>query len=657
MFPEGTRAEYCLQRLGVFETDEIEGFVVPAGLDYCVDELPGQGASPVPAALEQATDTASPVVLPIAVAGADVLGEYSPVYANGRVPDTVGERRASVIGWVGASFDAHTIVDPTVMGESNLRVEVFADTPSGATLLAASGEVGPGPVSTATLPASADGIWTVRVSQIAGFGLSATAQSLVFLAAGLLISWLLFALVRLLTGSRDHAVLLVDEKTEQLEFLAMHDELTGLPNRALLLDRANQLLARRARTGSTAAALFIDLDNFKAVNDTLGHAAGDDYLRAVATRIAAVLRDSDTVGRLGGDEFIVLVDDPAMVGGADLVAQRIVDVLSEPIVIDGVATPVSCSIGIAYGTDDSAESLLHHADLAMYQAKAAGKGRYKVFVPEMQDAVADRINLEWDLQGALERDELFLLYQPTFDLHTGATTGVEALIRWDHPRHGVVEPTDFIPIAEETNLIIPIGRWVLNTACAQGAAWAAEGHPIRVAVNVSARQLEHGALIDEVRRALEASGLDPDHLTLEITESTLMRDTDETLERLGDLRALGVRLAIDDFGTGYSSMAYLQRFPIDTIKIDRSFVTDITHSDAGRSLIRTLIQLGKTLNLEILAEGIDDDPQLDELIRDGCDTGQGFLYAEPMSVGAVTEFLTQHTEATTPSTRGSPITH
>jgi diguanylate cyclase (GGDEF)-like protein len=651
VFPDAPANEYCLQHLGVFETDRVQDFVIPAGLDYCAAELPGQGSSPVPATLDLATVTGAPSVILVGILGTNLLGEYSPIYAGGVIPDTIDRRRDAVIGWVSASFDARMLVEPAVAGVPNLRVNVFNTTPSGPTSIATSGQLGSGTVSTVTLPASTDGSWVVQVSQVVGAGsLSANAQALWVLIVGTIISALVFVLTRLLAGSRERALRMVHDKTEELEFQALHDELTGLPNRALLLDRATQMLARQSRARSNVAALFIDLDNFKTINDTLGHAAGDDYLRAVASRIDAVLRDSDTVGRLGGDEFIVLVEDPSAVGGPEMVAQRILDIMSEPIVVDEVTTPVSCSIGIAHGTRESAEALFHDADLAMYQAKVAGKSGFAVFVPEMQDAVEDRVNLEWELRGALERDELFLLYQPTFDLHTGTTTGVEALLRWNHPTRGVVSPMEFIPVAEETNLIIPIGRWVLDTASVQGAVWAAEGHPIRVAVNVSGRQLDRDAFVDEVSEALLSSGLDPDRLTLEITETTLMRDAGETQRRLHDLKALGVHLAIDDFGTGYSSMAYLQQFPVDAIKIDRSFIAGIAESNESHALIRTLIQLGKTLHLETLAEGIEDDGQLDELIREDCDTGQGFLYARPLTVEALSQFLAQHTTAVTTST-------
>jgi diguanylate cyclase (GGDEF)-like protein len=655
VFPDTAESVYCLQRFGVWESNLVNGFTIPEGFDFCAREIPGSGPSTAPDAIDQATDTGGSSVLPIEANGLSILAEFSPVYRGGRVPDTVEERRATVVGWIGTSFQASQLVNPVVAGTSNLHVEVLKTTPAGLTSLAAAGDLPSGSAKSITLPASTDGSWVVSVSQVPGAGgVSSNVQALLVLIVGAIISFLIFAVVRLLGGSRDHALKLVGEKTEELQFRALHDELTGLPNRALVLDRATQMLARQSRTGSSVAALFVDLDNFKTINDTLGHAAGDEYLRAVAFRIDGMLRESDTVGRLGGDEFIVLVEDPTAVGGAELVAQRIMDVLTQPIVVDDIETPVSCSIGIAVGHRESAELLLHDADLAMYEAKTAGKARYVVFAPEMQDAMADRVNLEWELRGAIERDELFLLYQPTFDLHSGTTTGVEALIRWNHPTRGIVPPDEFIHVAEESNLIIPIGRWVLDTACAQGAVWAAEGHAIGISVNVATRQLEREEFVDEVLSALDTSGLAADRLTLEITETTLMRDADETRRRLHELKALGIKIAIDDFGTGYSSMAYLQQFPVDAIKIDRSFISGIAETTESHAMIRTLIQLGKALSLETLAEGIEDNDQLDTLIRQDCDTGQGFLYARPLTVEALGEFLVKHAKPAAPTIPTSP---
>jgi len=340
------------------------------------------------------------------------------------------------------------------------------------------------------------------------------------------------------------------------------------------------------------------------------------------------------------------VEGSALDAGAELVAERLLEVLRVPYDIDAAAgrpLSVTASIGIALGQRTTAEELLRDADVALYEAKRAGRNRCVLFESSMQTAARDRLSLEMDLAEALDRDELFLLYQPTFDLQSERVIGVEALIRWRHPSRGIIAPDQFIPIAEVSELIVPIGRWVLQQACQQAAAWHATGHPIGMSVNVSARQLDRDELIDDVRHALEHSGLDPAQLTLEVTETTLMRDADATARRLASLKALGVRIAIDDFGTGYSSLAYLSQFPVDALKIDRSFISGIASSTASTALIHTLVQLGKTLNIETLAEGIEETDQLRALQREHCDQGQGFLFARPLDAAAVEEFLTPAT--------------
>ena len=427
-----------------------------------------------------------------------------------------------------------------------------------------------------------------------------------------------------------------------LRHQAFYDALTDLPNRILALDRAEQMLARARRHSLPVAALYVDIDGFKQVNDGFGHAVGDELLRLVAARLASVVREGDTAARLAGDEFVVLVEGAGLDGGPELVADRLLEVLRAPYdMTEDIGRPltVAASIGIALSDRGTAEELLRDADLALYEAKRAGRNRYVVFDSSMQTAARDRLTLESDLAGALERDELFLLYQPTFDLRSQRVIGVEALIRWRHPSRGVVEPAEFIPIAEATDLIVPVGRWVLREACRQAAGWQAGGHTIGVSVNVSARQLDRDELIDDVRDALVVSGLHPGELTLEVTESTLMRDPGETARRLDELKHLGVRIAIDDFGTGYSSLAYLSQFPVDAMKIDQSFIGGIASSTASAALIHTLVQLGKTLNIETLAEGIEEPAQLAALQRERCDQGQGFLFARPLSASDVVEFL------------------
>ncbi len=441
---------------------------------------------------------------------------------------------------------------------------------------------------------------------------------------------------------------------DQIRHQAFHDVLTGLANRALILDRVEHMLVRNRRIDAPVAALFIDLDGFKSVNDTLGHDAGDALLRAVAGRLIATVRAADTVGRLGGDEFVVLVDGASMDAAPELVAERILAVLSEPFELaesPGRPLLLTASVGIACGDRSSAAEMLRDADIALYEAKGAGKNRVVTFEAEMQTAMQDHMLLEMDLRGALEADQFFLLYQPIFELESGIITGVEALLRWRHPVRGVVGPDDFIPVLEATGMIAEVGDWVLRSACEEGVRLHAAGHHLTISVNVSIRQLERPTFIAEVRDALAASGLDPATLILEITETALMHDVEAVVPGLEALRAIGVRIAIDDFGTGYSSLAYLQRFPVDTLKIDRSFISAMAGSADSRALVHTLVQLGKTLNLETLAEGIEEQTQYNRLQGEECDSGQGYLFARPLDLGGLHRFLARQ-NTTAPSRTG-----
>jgi diguanylate cyclase (GGDEF)-like protein len=432
----------------------------------------------------------------------------------------------------------------------------------------------------------------------------------------------------------------LQQRQEELAFMATHDALTGLPNRTLIVDRLEQMLLRARRSGSPVAALFVDLDNFKAINDTLGHGAGDQLLQAVAARLDGIVRDVDALGRLSGDEFVVVAGDMSLTG-PELIAERLLDALREPVKIGADKTPVTvtASIGIAMGDRASASDLLRDADIAMYRAKWAGRNRYALFECGMADAIQSRMELEMDLRVALENGEFFLAFQPTFDLKDMSPTGLEALIRWDSPTRGIVQPNDFIPLLEETGLITDIGRWVLRRSCAHAAAWHAKGYPVGIAVNVSARQLDSDRIVADVHDALMESGLGAGALTIEITETTLMRDAEETVRRLTAIKGLGVRIAIDDFGTGYSSLAHLRQFPVDALKIDRSFITGLAHNAEGESIIRTLVQLGKALSIETIAEGIEQPGELSLLQNESCDGGQGFLFARPLEPGEIEGFL------------------
>ncbi|HEU4656169.1 MAG TPA: EAL domain-containing protein [Capillimicrobium sp.] len=443
----------------------------------------------------------------------------------------------------------------------------------------------------------------------------------------------------------EHASLaLTDAKTVgAMVHQALHDALTGLPNRALFLDRLSHALSRRGGTGEVSV-LFCDLDRFKTVNDSLGHEAGDQLLVAVAERIGGCLRSGDTAARLGGDEFAILLEDVSDAGEAVAVAERLTESLRVPFTLAGREVFVSCSIGIASG-HAAGEELLRNADVAMYRAKAEGAARFAVFEPSMRAEVLERLELEADLRRAEQRGELEVHYQPLIELDGGALAGFEALVRWRHPERGLVPPLAFIPLAEESELINALGRWVLEEACRRAAAWdrefpVAPGRRQRaITVNLSGRQLEQPDLVDQVGAALDASGLAPERLVLEITETVLMHDTEATIARLAALKAIGVRLAVDDFGTGYSSLRYLGRFPIDLLKMAKPFVDNVDSGVQGAALARTIVDLGTSLGLEIVAEGIELGTQFAHLRRLGCHLGQGYLFARPLTVGQVTQML------------------
>ncbi len=420
---------------------------------------------------------------------------------------------------------------------------------------------------------------------------------------------------------------------ERLREQAYRDPLTGLANRNLFRDRVGHAISLARRERRSVAVMFLDLDNFKNVNDTLGHDAGDRLLQAVANRLVSAMRTTDTVARLAGDEFAVLLEGVDTVADLDRPAAALVSTLSSPVVLGDAESQISTSIGVAlWAPGTAADELLSNADIAMYQAKAAGKGRYVVFEPRMQEALLERLRLEADIVRALANDELFLEYQPVVTLDTHRLLGAEALLRWRHPARDLLTPKDFIQVAEESGHVIELGRWVLQRACADWKRWRDEmgaGAGIHVAVNVSGRHLQQGDLVSDVAHALKESGLDPGCLVLELTESTIMQNTAVNLERLHELKALGVRLAIDDFGIGYSSLSYLHRFPIDILKIDRSFVSRLVTEGDGPELARAVVMLGQTLGIETVAEGIESDKQAAALLALGCSAGQGFLYARP----------------------------
>jgi diguanylate cyclase (GGDEF)-like protein/PAS domain S-box-containing protein len=429
----------------------------------------------------------------------------------------------------------------------------------------------------------------------------------------------------------------------ELQHQAFHDALTGLANRVLFKDRVEHALSSAARTGVDVAVLFMDIDDFKLVNDSYGHVLGDNLLVQVAQRVRGMLRASDTAARLGGDEFAILLEGATDLDEACRVAQRVLDLFDEGFSLDSTHLSISVSVGVAVsnGSHTSAEELLRDADVAMYSAKAHGKDRLEVFEPAMQAAVYERLELANELRRAVERNEFVVFYQPIIEIRTQRIVGTEALVRWEHPREGLKLPGWFIQVAEETGLIIPIGDFVLDQACRQLRQWGDRYRdtPLRMSVNLSPRQIKDPLLVEKVSAALTTSGIDPARLTLEITETALVEDSYTTLARLRELKALGIRLSIDDFGTGYSSLSYLRQFPVDGVKIAKPFVDHVADGEDHSALARAIISLGETLQLEVVAEGIEQEQQMNELRRLGCKLGQGFYSSRPVDAASLARLL------------------
>jgi diguanylate cyclase (GGDEF)-like protein len=618
VIPAGKRSFYCLAPIGLFRSKKI---ALPRDIDLCDTTLRAQ--------VLKSRDTGESNVLPFTEFGLRTLGLETPLYKGSSVPTTIAARRSSFAELVGLILKPNILLQSAREGHANASV-TFQYGNGNSNEIFRSGVADPNS-QMATL--HLDDGWTLKTfGAVQSGGLFHDGDALALLLAGILLSLLLGALILVLGTGRARSMMLVDERTDELLHQAMHDSLTGLPNRALIVDRIDQLLERNRRNGTLSAALYIDLDDFKNVNDTLGHEAGDRLLAAVAIRMKNTLRSADTIGRMGGDEFVVLIDGTDSSASPEFVAQRLLDAMRQPFTISGSHAPmvVTTSIGIALGDRASGVEFLRDADVALYQAKAAGKNQYMFFNPAMQSAINRRLALEFDLRSALVGNQFYLLYQPIYNLEDLTIVGVEALLRWGHPIHGAIQPDEFIPILERTGQIREVGAWVLRQACGQMAAWRNRGHSISVSVNLSARQLDSDRIIDEIRDALRASGLIASALVVEVTETALMLDVGLSVMRLRAIKDLGVNVAIDDFGTGYCSLSYLRQFPVDCIKIDKSFTSAITTSPESQALVKTFIQLGKDLGIKTLAEGVETIGQMDLLRSSNVAEVQGFLFSHPL---------------------------
>ena len=625
--PPGTRPFYCFpvrsqDRTGLLNT--------PADTDLC--------DSPIGTGLIDARASGDGAYLPYGSGSSSAMVVGTPIYRAGAPTDSPQARQAAFVGWTGTQIAPGVLLQNALRGhDQTALVFHYAHGHESASFAA-----GTAPAGAHRTAIDLHNGWSVVVlSPPDASGLFTGSNVIWLLAAGSLLSLLLGALVLALGTSRHRALVLVHDRTDELRHQALHDALTGLPNRTLILDRMGQMLTRSRRSPLPVAVLFLDLDNFKDINDTLGHRAGDDLLVAVGDRLTDALREEDSVGRLGGDEFVVLTEGAALEHGAGTVAQRILDAMAEPFDIAGSDAPlrVSASIGYAEGVRDTPEELLQDADIALYQAKAAGKHRAVRFSPTMQAAVDDHRHLAVDLQAALGAGQFFLEYQPVVDLASGAVLGVEALLRWRHPSRGILPPGEFVGELEASGPILEVGAWVLAEACRQGARWQRLQPGLTVSVNVSARQFEQDRVLDDIDAALRASGFDPRSLILELTETVVMHDVDDAVRRLTLLKSGGVRIAIDDFGTGYSSLTYLRRLPIDVLKIDRSFVSPMGVSEESEALVHTLAQLSKMLGLVTVAEGVETEDQWSRLLSEEVDAGQGFLFSRPLAPHDVDELL------------------
>jgi diguanylate cyclase (GGDEF)-like protein len=620
IIPAGTRPSYCF-RLAELARNAAKS--PPAGFDYCATT----------SGLLSSLGSGLTRYAPVSVGQAKGSRVETPVYRGSVPPATVVGRRGAFVGWLREVLVPGVVLDQALQGHSDYAAHLRYRTGS-SNVVFASGTPQPGAQTTAT---DLHNGWTVRSfgPPAAATGVLADGNALALLIVGILLSALLGVLVFLLGSGRSSGPV---RETRKRAHDDLYDPLTGLPNRALMLDRAERMLARAGRqSGLLVGALFIDIDWFKDVNEKLGQAAGDQLLTIVSERLESVVRAHDTVGRLGGDEFVVLVESAARGVRLDSLARRVIEALHKTVELDGFGPSfaLTASIGVAFGRYETPEDLLRDAQLALHAARAAGRDRYTLFNANMRSVIEGRGVLEVELNAALQEKQFLLLYQPVYDLTTQKVVGLEALIRWQHPTQGILPPDDFIPLAEETGLIVPIGRWALEEACIRAASWNVAGSRAGISVKVSANQLNRDGFSTDVRRALQQSGLDPSLLTLEIPEIAVMHDLAAAAERLEEIKRLGVRIAIDDFGSGYAHHADLKRMPLDFLKVDRSSLAASDDEDYRSWLLQAILIVGRDLSLPVIATGIETYEQLTTLQAMGFTMAQGFFLGKPTPTDAV----------------------
>jgi diguanylate cyclase (GGDEF)-like protein len=638
------------------ETSSTSGAASPTPIDVSSPPAP---ASPAPAPVHIAPslllirDTGLSTYKPILAGKRQALAVVTPVYRGNVTPHTVFGRTAASVGWLRQVLVPGALLGQVLVGHPGYALSVtyrpHAANRAGSSFVFTSGAPRSGAQNT-TLDLH-DG-WTVTsFGPAAGASVLANGDALALLIGGILASVVLGLLVDLLgaarwstpapTATEDEAKagIEVEAQDDALTNRYLYEPVTGLPNRELTLDRAERMVARTGRdSGMLAGALFVDIDQLKEVNEKLGLTAGNQLLKIVGERLEDVVRTGDTVGRLDGDEFVVLVESAARGVRLDSLAQRMIEALHKPIELDnfGPSFVLTASIGVAFGRYATPEDLLRDANVALASAKAAGKDRYTLFNANMRTVIEGRAVLEAELSTALAENQFFLLYQPIYDLSTRRVAGLEALIRWQHPAQGVLRPDAFIPLAEETGLIVPIGRFMLEEACARAAAWQVAGHRVGVSVKVSAHQLDRDGFATDVRRALQQSGIEPSLLTLEIPETAMMRDLATAAERLRELKALGVSIAIDDFGgSGYAHQADLRQLPLDSMRVDRSSLAASEDEDYRSWLLEAILLVGRELKLTVVATGIETREQMATLQTLGCTMAQGDLMGTPTPVDAV----------------------